>query len=154
MRKVTPFLWFDDDLEEALDFYRATFRNVAIHHISRTGEAPDSPIFSAVFEIEGQQLFGLNGGPHHPFTDAISLFVSCEDQMEVDDLWEKLTMEGEPGRCGWLKDRFGLSWQIIPKRLGELLGDPNREKAAKVLEAMMRMDRIEVELLERAYLAG
>ena len=151
MAKLTPFLWFDDDLEEALAFYTSVFEDAAIVEVSRTGDAATGPIFSAAFRIHGQEFIAINGGPHYRFTEAISLFVACDDQGEVDYLWGRLSDGGEPGRCGWLKDRFGLSWQIVPRRLTELLGDPDPAGASRVREAMLAMGKIDVATLEAAY---
>ena len=151
MQKLTPFLWFDDDLEEALAFYASVFPDTEVVAASRAGDGPAAPLFMARFRLLGQELLAINGGPLFPFTEAFSLFVDCEDQAEVDRLWEALTEGGEPGRCGWLKDRFGLSWQIVPRRLGELMGDPDPVRAARVRDAMLAMDRIDVAGLEAAH---
>ena len=150
MAKLTPFLWFDDDLEEAMAFYTSVFKDSEIVDVSRAGDAPTDPVFSATFRISGQEFRAINGGPLFPFTEAISLFVDCDDQAEVDRLWEALTDGGEPSRCGWLKDRFGLSWQIIPRRLGELLGDPDAARASRARDAMLAMGKIDVAALEAA----
>jgi len=147
MQKVTPFLWFDDNAEEALEFYTSIFPGSRIVS-SRPG--PDGKFFTGTFELDGQEFMALNGGPHFKFTEAISLFVRCETQDEVDDLWGKLSDGGEESQCGWLKDRYGLSWQIIPNALEELLGDPDPEKAGRVMQAMLKMGKIEVEKLRRA----
>jgi predicted 3-demethylubiquinone-9 3-methyltransferase (glyoxalase superfamily) len=138
MKKVTPFLWFDNNAEEAMKFYVSVFKNAKI-------TSPGS------FEIDGQEFLVLNGGPVFKFNEAISLFVNCENQKEVDELWEKLSAGGEKNRCGWLKDRYGLSWQIIPSVLGNMLFDKDREKAGRVHEAMLKMDRIIIADLEKAY---
>jgi predicted 3-demethylubiquinone-9 3-methyltransferase (glyoxalase superfamily) len=150
MKKLTPFLWFDDDLEEAMAFYTSVFEDSEIVDVSRAGDAPSDPVFSATFRIAGQEFLAINGGPLFPFTEAFSLFVDCADQAEVDRLWDLLTDGGEPGRCGWLKDRFGLSWQIVPRRLMELLGDPDPARASRAREAMLGMGRIDVAALEAA----
>lgn len=152
MQKITPFIWFDDNLEEAMNYYASIFENSKIINVSRMGDAPDSPVFSAVFEIEGQVLHAINGGPHYQLNEAFSLFVNCKDQEEVDRLWNQLCDGGEPSRCGWLKDKFGLSWQIIPSRLGELMADPDHEKASRARDAMMTMSKIDIAALERAFL--
>jgi len=154
VQKLTPFLWFDDDLEEALAFYATVFPDTVVLDASRAGDAPTDPLFMARFRIHGQEPVAINGGPLFPFTEAFSLFVDCDDQAEVDRLWDRLTDGGEPGRCGWLKDRFGLSWQIVPRRLGELMGDPDPAKAGRVREAMLAMGRIEIAGLEAAYAGG
>ena len=154
MQKITPFLWFDDNAEEAINFYVSVFKNSKIVNISRYGEGgpgPKDTVMSATFELNGQEIMALNGGPGFPFSEAISLFVSCENQQEVDELWEKLTEGGEPSRCGWLKDKYGLSWQIIPTALGELLGDKDPEKSRRVMEAMLRMVKIDTQALKDAY---
>ncbi len=150
MQKITPFLWFDDNLEEAINYYMMVFENSKIISITRTGAAPDSPVFSAVFEVEGQVLYAINGGPYLKKNAAFSLFVNCKNQEEVDYLWDRLCEGGEAGRCGWLVDKFGLSWQIIPTRLGELMSDPDQAKAARARDAMMTMNKIDIEVLERA----
>jgi predicted 3-demethylubiquinone-9 3-methyltransferase (glyoxalase superfamily) len=150
MKKLTPFLWFDDDLEEAMAFYTSVFEDSEIVDVSRAGDAPSDPVFSATFRIAGQEFLAINGGPLFPFTEAFSLFVDCADQAEVDRLWDLLTDGGEPGRCGWLKDRFGLSWQIVPRRLMELLGDSDPARASRAREAMLGMGRIDVAALEAA----
>jgi predicted 3-demethylubiquinone-9 3-methyltransferase (glyoxalase superfamily) len=150
MKKITPFLWFDHDLEEAMAFYASLFEDSAIVEVSRAGDAPTDPVFSATFRVAGQEFLAINGGPLFPFTEAFSLFVDCDDQAEVDRLWEVLTDGGEPSRCGWLKDRFGLSWQIVPRRLMELLGDPDPARASRAREAMLGMGKIDVAALEAA----
>ena len=154
MRKITPFLWFDDQAEEAANLYTSIFDNSKILSVSRYGEAgrgePGS-VMTVEFELEGQRFVGLNGGPAHQFTEGVSFLVNCETQKEVDELWAKLTDGGEGGPCGWLKDRFGLSWQIVPSALLRLLGDPDREKAGRVMQAMLQMSKIEIDELERAY---
>ena len=151
MQKVTPFLWFDDNLEEAINYYMTVFEKSKIISLTRAGAEPDSPVFSAVFEVEGQVLHAINGGPYLKLNPAFSLFVSCNNQEEVDRLWDRLCDGGEAGRCGWLVDKFGLSWQIIPTRLGELMGDPDQVKAARARDAMMTMNKIDIEALERAF---
>lgn len=147
MKKITPFLWFDDQAEEAMNHYVSIFKDgkvLNVHHAN-------GKVLTVSFELLGQQFTALNGGPLFKFTEAISLLVNCETQQEVDDLWEKLSQGGEKGRCGWLKDKFGLSWQIIPTALGRLMSDPNPQKSKAVFEAMMKMDKIEVSALQRAY---
>ena len=146
MQKITPFLWFDGNAEEAMNFYVSIFKNSKIVNLSRNGDA----VFSGTFQLEGQEFMALNGGPMFKFTEAISLFVSCKTQDEVDDLWEKLSAGGEESRCGWLKDKFGLSWQIIPTALGEMLGDPDPEKSQRVMQAMLQMGKIEIQKLKDA----
>ncbi len=154
MHKITPFLWFDTQAEEAMNFYVSLFKNSKIINVSRYGEGapvPAGTVMSATFELDGQEIRALNGGPQFKFNEAISFFVDCETQTEVDELWEKLCEGGEPGPCGWLKDKFGLSWQIVPKALGELLGDPDPEKSRRVMEAMLKMSKIDVPTLKQAY---
>ena len=154
MQKIRPFLWFDDNAEDAVKFYTAVFKNSKIGDVRRYGDAgpgPKGSVMSATFQIEGQEFMALNGGPHFKFTPAISFFVNCETQAEVDELWEKLLAGGETMQCGWLKDKFGVCWQIIPKALGELLGDKDPQKSQRVMKAMMKMIKIDVVELRRAY---
>ncbi len=154
MQKITPFLWFDGQAEEAMNFYTSIFRNSKIGTVSRYGDAGPGPrgqVMTASFQLEGQDFLALNGGPQYAFTPAISLYVDCQDQEEVDTLWEKLSAGGEPGRCGWLKDRFGVSWQIIPSALPRLMGDKDRAAAVRVMQAMLTMSRIDVNALQAAY---
>ncbi len=146
--KIVPFLWFNDKAEEAMNFYCSIFKNSKAGNVAR---GPDGKVFSATFNLEGQEFYALNGGPHFSFTPAISFFVNCETQEEVNELWEKLLQGGEESRCGWLKDKYGLSWQIIPKILGELMGDKDREKANRVTQAMLKMNKIDSKLLQEAY---
>jgi predicted 3-demethylubiquinone-9 3-methyltransferase (glyoxalase superfamily) len=157
MQKITPFLWFNDQAEEAMNFYTAIFKNSKIGGVSRYGEGgPGQPgsVMSATFELDGQEFMALNGGPLFTFTEAISFFVNCETQAEVDELWEKLTEGGEESQCGWLKDKYGLSWQIVPTALGELLNDPDAEKARRVMNAMLQMKKIDIAGLRAAYEQG
>ena len=148
MQKITPFLWFNGQAEEAADFYVSVFRNSKI--VSLMG--PKGKALSVTFQLEGQEFHALNGGPAHKFTPAISLFVSCETQAEVDELWSKLLAGGgREDQCGWLQDKFGLSWQIIPRILGELLGDKDREKANQAMQAMLQMKKIDIAKLKQAY---
>ena len=154
MQTITPFLWFDDQAEEAMNFYCSIFKNSKVGSVSRyPAEVSGAPgkVMSVTFRINGQEFMGLNGGPQFPFSEAISFYVSCDTQAEVDELWEKLSAGGEKSRCGWLKDKFGLSWQIIPTALGELLGDPDPEKAQRVMQAMLQMDKIDIQGLKMAY---
>ncbi len=154
MQKITTFLTFNNQAEEAVNFYVSIFRNSKIVSVSRYGEGgpgPKGAVMSATFLLEGQEFMALNGGPHFTFTDGISLFVNCTTQAEVDELWEKLSEGGEKGPCGWLKDKFGVSWQIIPTALGELLGDKDPEKAGRVMQAMLKMTKIDIAALKRAY---
>lgn len=154
MQKITTFLTYNDQAEEAVNFYVSIFRNSKVVSVSRYGEGgpgPKGSVMSATFVLEGQEFVALNGGPHFTFTDGISLFVNCETQAEVDELWEKLSAGGEQGPCGWLKDKFGVSWQIIPAALGQLLNDPDPVKAQNVMQAMLQMTKIDVAALKRAY---
>jgi predicted 3-demethylubiquinone-9 3-methyltransferase (glyoxalase superfamily) len=154
MQKITPFLWFDNNAEEAMNFYASIFKNSKVGRVTRYGDAgpgPKGTVMSATFELDGQEFFALNGGPQFQFTPAISLFVNCETQQEVDELWEKLSAGGKKEKCGWLKDKYGLSWQIIPKALGRMLGDRDPEKSKRVMQAMLQMSKIEVEALKKAY---
>jgi predicted 3-demethylubiquinone-9 3-methyltransferase (glyoxalase superfamily) len=153
LQKITPFLWFDDDAEEAMNFYVSIFKNSKILEVQRYGKGgpgPEGSVMTGSFQIEGQAFMALNGGPQYKFTQAISFFVSCETQQEVDELWNKLSAGGEEDRCGWLRDKFGLSWQIIPRRLGELLGDKDPERAKRAMDAMLQMRKIDIAGLERA----
>lgn len=154
MQKITPFLWFDNQAEEAMNFYTSIFRNSKVGKVSRYGDAgpgPKGSVMSATFQLEGQEFMALNGGPHFKFTPAISFFVNCETQAEVDELWEKLSAGGEIQQCGWLKDKFGVSWQIIPSALGRMLGDKDAKKSQGVMQAMLQMTKIDVNGLQRAY---
>ena len=135
MHKITPFLWFDHEAEEAMNHYVSIFKNSKVLSVNRMG----GRVMSVTFELDGHKFMGLNAGPKFKFTEAISFFVDCETQAEVDELWERLSAGGEKGRCGWLKDKFGLSWQIIPSALGKLMGDPDPAKSQAVLQAMLKM---------------
>lgn len=149
MSKITPFLWFDDNAEEAMNLYTSIFKNSKVHSIS---PGPNGNMMSATFELEGQQFMVLNAGPQFKFNESVSFFVNCETQEEVDYYWNALTANGgEEGNCGWLKDKFGLSWQIIPKLLGELMGDPNPAKAQAATQAMLQMNKIDCAALQAAY---
>lgn len=150
MQKITPFLWFNGNIEDAMNFYTSIFKNGKVLNVHRVGGA-NGKIMTATFELEGQKFMALDGGPHYKFSEAISFFVNCETQQEVDELWEQLSAGGEKGRCGWLKDKFGLSWQIIPKALGELMGGSDPIRSKRVMEAMMQMNKIEIEELKKAY---
>ncbi len=154
MQKIAPFLWFDGKAEEAMNFYISIFGNSAVVSVFRYGEGgpgPKGTVMSATFRLEGEEFMALNGGPQFTFSPAISFFVNCETQDEVDRLWEKLSEGGEKSRCGWLRDKYGLSWQVIPRILGELLQDKDAEKSARVMQAMLRMGKIDIEALKRAY---
>jgi predicted 3-demethylubiquinone-9 3-methyltransferase (glyoxalase superfamily) len=157
VQKITPFLWFNDQAEEAVNFYVSIFKNSRIVRVSRYGDAgpgPKGSVMSATFELEGQQFYALNGGPQFSFTPAISLFVNCEGQAEVDELWDKLSAGGRKDRCGWLQDKYGLSWQIVPSVLGKLLGDKNPSKSSSVMKAMLQMDKLDIARLQQAYEAA
>lgn len=156
MPKITPSLWFDGNAEEAANFYVSLLPDSHVEHVWRSpADNPSTPagaVLMVDFTVAGQRFTGINGGPQFPFTEAVSFVIDCEDQAEVDRLWDKLTANGgAPGQCGWLKDRFGLSWQVLPRQLGELLGDPDRARAGRAMEAMLRMSRIDVEVLRRAF---
>jgi predicted 3-demethylubiquinone-9 3-methyltransferase (glyoxalase superfamily) len=148
MQRITPFLWFDGQAEEAMHFYVSIFRNSKVGSVNRAG--PSGPVITVSFQLEGQEFMALNGGPKYKFTEAISLFVSCETQQEVDELWGKLTAGGEEQPCGWLKDKYGLSWQIIPTALGRMLGDKDPARAQRAMQAMLQMKKIDIGLLQRA----
>jgi predicted 3-demethylubiquinone-9 3-methyltransferase (glyoxalase superfamily) len=154
MDKIVPNLWFDKEAEEAANFYTSLFEDSRITNVIRYGEAgPGEPgtVLTVTFELAGREFTALNGGPDFKFNEAISLLVNCETQEEVDELWETLSEGGEEGQCGWLKDRYGLSWQIVPRVLGELLQDRDAEKANRVMEAMLQMKKIEIKALKDAY---
>jgi predicted 3-demethylubiquinone-9 3-methyltransferase (glyoxalase superfamily) len=154
MQKITPFLWFDGKAEEAMNFYTSIFKNSKPGKVMRYGDAgPGSKgtVMSTTFELEGQQFMALNGGPMFTFSPAISFFVNCETQAEVDDLWTRLSEGGETLQCGWLKDQFGVSWQIIPTILGTLLQDKDAEKSKRVMQAMLKMTKLDIALLKQAY---
>ena len=154
MQKITPFLWFNDNAEEAMNFYTSIFKNAKIGNVMRYGAAgpgPEGTMMTATFQLEGQEFMVLNGGPAFKFTEAISFFVNCETQEEIDRLWENLTADGgEESQCGWLKDKYGLSWQIVPGNLGQLLNNPDREKAKRAMNAMLQMKKLDIQALEQA----
>lgn len=158
MQKITPFLWFNDNAEEAVNFYTSVFKNSKILNISRYGEEsvevsgrPAGSVMTASFEIEGQKFMALNGGPIFKFTEAISFVIDCKDQEEVDYFWEKLSEGGEKSQCGWLKDKFGVSWQVVPEALGDLVGGPDEEGAGRAMAAMLKMTKLDIAELQRAY---
>ena len=155
MQKIRPFLWFDKDAEEAANLYVSIFKNSRITDVTRYGASGPGPIGSVMtmaFVLDGQEFIALNGGPHFRFTEAVSMFVTCEDQAEVDYFWDRLIAGGgEPSRCGWLKDRFGLSWQIVPTVLMTLLHDPDAAKSARVMQAMLQMVKLDIAALQRAH---
>ncbi len=148
MQKITPFLWFDGKAEEAMNFYTSIFKNAKVGSINRMG--PGGPVMSVTFELDGQKFMALNGGPMFKFTEAVSFYVSCDTQEEIDEKWEKLSEGGEKSRCGWLKDKYGLSWQIIPPILGELLSNPDPAKSQSVMQAMLQMDKLDIQKLKDA----
>ena len=153
MQKIVPFLWFNDQAEEAMNLYVSIFPNSKVVSVTRYGDAgpgPKGSVMSATFQLDGQDFYALNGGPHHKFTPAISMFINCETQAEVDELWAKLSAGGREDRCGWLQDRFGLSWQVIPKILGELLRNKDPGKSNRVMQAMLEMKKIDIAGLKRA----
>jgi predicted 3-demethylubiquinone-9 3-methyltransferase (glyoxalase superfamily) len=150
MQKIRTFLWFDDNAEEAMKFYVSIFKNSKIGDTTRL-DGPDGKVITGTFQLEGQEFMALNGGPQFPFTEAISLFVDCKDQQEVDELWAKLTSGGgSESQCGWLKDKFGVSWQIIPSGLGDLLGDKDPVRAKRAMDAMLAMKKIDLAGMQRA----
>jgi predicted 3-demethylubiquinone-9 3-methyltransferase (glyoxalase superfamily) len=154
MQKITPFLWFNGQAEEAANLYTSLFKNSKIANVARYGAAgpgPKGSVMSVTFQIEGQEFIALNGGPQFTFSPAVSFLVSCETQEEVDRLWEKLSEGGRKDRCGWLQDKFGLSWQIVPSVLGRMLHDKDPEKSKRVMQAMLQMDKLDIAGLERAY---
>lgn len=156
-QKITPFLWFDDNAEEAMNFYVSIFKNSEVLSINRYGDAGPGAagtVMTTTFRLDGQEFMALNGGPHFKFTEAISFFIDCESQEEVDELWQKLSEGGETSQCGWLKDKFGLSWQVVPSVLDEMLQDPDRERANRVMQAMLQMTKIDIAKLKQAYEQG
>lgn len=148
-QKITPFLWFNDNAEEAATFYVSVFPNSKLTDVARMGEG--GPALTVAFTLDGEDFVGLNGGPVHPFTEAVSFVIDCETQAEVDHYWESLTADGgQPGDCGWLKDRFGLSWQVVPRLLPELLTDPDPARAQRAMQAMMQMHKLDIAALKAA----
>lgn len=153
MQKITTFLWFDNNAEEAVNFYTSIFKNSRIKSTNRYGEGAPMPagtVMTVTFELEGQEYMALNGGPLFKFTEAISLMIHCDNQAEVDEFWEKLSAGGQPGPCGWLKDKFGLSWQVVPNVLGKLLSSGDAAKRKRVMQAMMKMSKLNIRQLEEA----
>lgn len=155
MRRIHPFLWFDNQAEEAMNFYVSVFRNSKIGEVVRYGDGGPGPkggVMTASFELDGQPFTALNGGPAFNFTEAVSFSVDCRDQAEIDEYWDKLTADGGvPSQCGWLRDKYGLSWQIVPSELGVLLGDPDRAKGQRAMEAMLQMTKIDLAKLRQAH---
>ena len=161
VQKITPFLWFDDKAEEAVKFYVLIFKNSRIGSIARYGEEaakasgrPKGTAMIVTFQLEGQEFIALNGGPIFKFTEAVSFLVNCETQEEVDELWEKLSEGGKEGQCGWLKDKYGLSWQVVPSVLGEMMQDKDPEKSSRVMKAVLQMKKIDIRTLQQAYDRG
>jgi len=158
MQKLNPCLWFDDKAEEAVNFYVSIFKNSKVGNIARYGEAgaevsgrPKGSVMTVIFELDGQEFMALNGGPIFKFTEAISFIVNCETQEKIDEMWEKLSKGGEKGQCGWLKDKYGLSWQIVPPVLSEMLQDKDAEKTERVMKAMLQMKKLDIKTLKQAY---
>jgi predicted 3-demethylubiquinone-9 3-methyltransferase (glyoxalase superfamily) len=154
MQKIIPFLWFDGKAEEAMNFYTSIFKNSKLINIMRNGEAgpgSEGTVMSATFQLDGQEFIALNGGPQFTFSPAISFFVNCKTQDEVDDLWMKLSEDGETQGPGWVKDKYGVSWQIVPLALGEMLNDPDSEKSQNVMKALLQMDKLDIKKLKQAY---
>ena len=154
MQKIVPFLWFDGNAEEAMNFYVSVFKNSKVLSVTRYGEAgpgPKGTVMSCTFQLEGQDFYALNGGPQFKFTPAISLFVNCETQQEIDALWKTLSAGGRADQCGWLQDKYGLSWQIIPTALGRMLGDKEAKKATAAMKAMLQMKKLDIKGLQQAY---
>ena len=154
MQKITPFLWFDNNAEEAANFYVSIFNNSKIVSVARYGDAgpgPKGTVMTVAFQLEGQEFVALNGGPLFKFNESISFVVNCETQEEVDEFWKKLSEGGEKSRCGWLKDKYGLSWQVVPTILGEMLQDKDPKKSQRVMQAMLQMDKMDIAALKQAY---
>jgi predicted 3-demethylubiquinone-9 3-methyltransferase (glyoxalase superfamily) len=154
MKKIRPFLWFNGNAEEAADFYRSIFKDSKLVSVMRAGDAGPGPkggVVAVTFELAGQEFMALNGGPQYRFTPAVSFFVTCESQAEIDDYWEKLLIGGAPVQCGWLTDKFGLSWQIVPAALDDMLADPDPIKTGRVMQAVYGMVKLDLAALQRAY---
>jgi predicted 3-demethylubiquinone-9 3-methyltransferase (glyoxalase superfamily) len=154
MQKITPFLWFNDQAEEATNFYVSIFKNSKTTRVTRNGEngpGPKGSVMSTTFQLDGQEFFALNGGPLFNFTPAISFFINCETQAEIDELWEKLSAGGKQERCGWLKDKYGVSWQVVPSILGKLLQDPDPAKGKRVMAALLQMNKLDIKGLQQAH---
>ena len=157
MQKIVPFLWFNDQAEEAMAFYVSIFKNSKVVSVTRYGDAgpgPKGTVMMATFQLEGQDFYALNGGPQFSFTPAISLYVNCETQEEIDELWNKLSEGGEPNQCGWLRDKYGVSWQIVPTVLGKMLQDKDPTRSRRVMQAMLEMDKLDIARLKQAYEQG
>jgi predicted 3-demethylubiquinone-9 3-methyltransferase (glyoxalase superfamily) len=157
MQKITPFLWFNDQAEEATNFYVSIFKNSKVTRVTRNGDngpGPKDSVMSTTFVLDGQEFFALNGGPLFNFTPAISFFINCETQAEIDELWEKLSAGGKQERCGWLKDKYGVSWQVVPSILGKLLQDPDPAKGKRVMAALLQMNKLDIKGLQQAHEAA
>jgi predicted 3-demethylubiquinone-9 3-methyltransferase (glyoxalase superfamily) len=157
MQKITPFLWFNDQAEEATNFYVSIFKNSKVTRVTRNGDSgpgPKGSVMSTTFVLDGQEFFALNGGPLFNFTPAISFFINCETQAEIDELWEKLSAGGKQERCGWLKDKYGVSWQVVPSILGKLLQDPDPAKGKRVMAALLQMNKLDIKGLQQAHEAA
>jgi len=150
MPKITPFLWFNNQAEEATNFYVSIFKNSKVARVTRKGPGPKDSVMSTTFQLDGQEFYALNGGPMFTFTPAISFYIHCETQEEIDEFWEKLSNGGTPERCGWLKDKFGVSWQVVPSILGKLLQNPDPEKSKRVMAAMLQMKKLDIKGLQQA----
>ena len=150
MQKITPFLWFNGQAEEATNFYVSIFKNSKVVRVTRNGPEPKGSVMSTTFQLDGQEFYALNGGPMFTFTPAISFFIHCETQAEIDEFWEKLSAGGAQERCGWLKDKFGVSWQVVPSILGKLLQNPDPEKSKRVMAAMLQMKKLDIKGLQQA----
>lgn len=151
---ITPFLWFDNNAEEAMDFYVSVFKEAEVLSVSRYGEAgpgPEGSVIVASFRLNGQEFLALNGGPQFKFTEAVSFVINCQSQEEIDHYWDRLSDGGAPGQCGWLKDKFGLSWQVVPSVLGELMSDKDGERSNRVTQAMLQMTKMDIAKLQHAY---
>jgi predicted 3-demethylubiquinone-9 3-methyltransferase (glyoxalase superfamily) len=154
VQKITPFLWFNDNAEEAMKFYTSIFKNSKVGRVARYGDAgpgPKGAMMTASFSLDGQEFIALNGGPQFKFTEAVSFVVNCETQKEIDEFWEKLSAGGREIECGWLKDKFGLSWQIVPTILGKLMSDADPAKSQRVMSALLKMKKLDIATLQRAY---
>ena len=150
MQKITPFLWFNNQAEEATNFYVSIFKNSKVVRVTRNGPDPNGSVMATTFQLDGQEFYALNGGPLFTFTPAISFFIHCATQEEIDDFWEKLSAGGKQERCGWLKDKFGVSWQVVPSILGKLLQDPDPAKSKRVMSAMLQMSKLDINGLQQA----
>ena len=154
MKKITPCLWFDGNAEEAVNFYTSVFKNFKVGEVMRYGDAgpgPKGSVLTVAFELEGQEFIALNGGPMYQFSPAVSFFVNCDTQEEIDEFWEKLSEDGQTQQCGWLTDKYGVTWQIVPRVLGAMLQDENAAKSKRVMQAMLKMTKLDIDLLQQAY---